>query len=446
MLNTLWNNLFTRTTEKEKACYAPEQSLRFNHSGKVLACCYNRGNVLGRFPEQSIHEIWFGEKAQQLRKALAKDDYSLGCHSCEKEIACGNRTLSGAAQYDYLAEQKPFRNYPTMLDLELGSTCNFECIMCSGEYSTSIRRNREKQKPYYSPYEEHTELFIEQLTPFIPHLKEMRFLGGEPFLMKVYYEIWEKVLEINPSIKLNVLTNASILNKRVKKLLEKGNFHISVSLDSLERENFEKIRKNGIYEEVMANTRYFQNLMKQQGTTMMFNVCAMQQNWEELPSYFAYCQAHNIQVVLHTVKFPSHCSLWNLPAEELEKIVSAYERVSLINETEVQQANRQTFEGLTKQIRHWYEKAAKESPSGATKNWEKEFSEKLGAQKNYGAFDSSKNYHKIITNLVQEFSPPEQQKLWQYLTKIDIQLVIDEVNVASTERLRERLKTVIQNT
>lgn len=322
-------DLFFSKTTKKVECYAPFRSLRFNHSGNVLACCFNRGNILGKFPEQSIQEIWFGNNVSNLQQAISVNDYSLGCQSCEKSIMCNNRELSGAAQYDYLQNWEQHQDYPTMFDFELGSTCNFECIMCSGEYSTAIRVNREKQKPYYSPYEEHSELFVQQLIPFIPHLREMRFIGGEPFLMKVYYDIWDKVIELNPGIVLNVLTNGSILNKRVQAMLQKGNFKISVSIDSLVKNTYESIRKNGDFDQVMNNVEFFSYLMKEQGHIMNFNLCVMRQNWTEIPDYFHYCNANRIQVVLHTVKFPNHCSIWNLPVEELEKILNAYKKVSL---------------------------------------------------------------------------------------------------------------------
>src|SRR5690554_1578202 len=94
-----FNKLFSK---ENLTCHAPFESMRFEHSGKVIACCYNRGNILGEFPKQSIEEIWRGEKIKNLRKALSNNDFSLGCQSCELNIQCNNREISGAAQYDYL--------------------------------------------------------------------------------------------------------------------------------------------------------------------------------------------------------------------------------------------------------------------------------------------------------------------------------------------------------
>lgn len=440
----IFNQLFTK---KDSACQAPFSSMRFNHSGNVLACCFNRGNILGKFPEQSIHDIWFGENIKQLRKALDKNDFSLGCQYCEKEIICGNREASGAAQYDYLKKWKLEKLFPTMLDFELGSTCNFECIMCSGEYSTSIRKNREKKSAYYSPYDEHAALFVEQLTPFIPHLKEMRFVGGEPFLMKVHYEIWDKVLEINPNVILNVLTNGSILNKRVQKMLEKGNFKISVSIDSIVKETFEAIRINGDFDQVMGNVAVFQALMRERGHVMNFNLCVMRQNWTEIPEYFEYCNKNNIKIVLHTVEFPIHCSLWNLSSSELEEIEKVYENAVFIEHSSTSDDNKETFTGLYRQIKNWRQAALSrennriktvESPEQVL--YERTKKENLNQKIN--TFEDNWGLLKSVLN---QFSDDDRNKIIDFLNELEIYLLVSELNVSSEERLYERFKIIADN-
>jgi MoaA/NifB/PqqE/SkfB family radical SAM enzyme len=76
-----------------------------------------------------------------------------------------------------------------MMELEIENTCNLECVMCIGELSSAIRKNRDKLPPIKSPY---NEAFVEQLEEFIPHLKELRFNGGEPFLINSVFRIFEK--------------------------------------------------------------------------------------------------------------------------------------------------------------------------------------------------------------------------------------------------------------
>lgn len=441
---TLINRLFSK---KDPTCYAPFSSMRFNHAGNVLACCFNRGNILGKFPQQSIHDIWFGENRRQLRKALDKNDFSLGCQSCEKEITCGNRKASGAGEYDYLKKWELEKKYPTMLDFELGSTCNFECIMCSGEYSTSIRKNREKKSAYYSPYDEHADLFVEQLTPFIPHLKEMRFVGGEPFLMKVHYEIWDKVLEINPNVILNVLTNGSILNKRVQKMLEKGNFKISVSIDSIVKETFEAIRINGDFDQVMGNVAVFQALMKERGHVMNFNLCVMRQNWTEIPEYFEYCNENNIKIVLHTVEFPIHCSLWNLSSLELERIEKVYESAKFTKQSSTSEDNEETFDGLFKQIKNWRQAAlVRENNRIKTDlSAEQTLHEKIKKENLNLNINSLEKTWGLLKSVLNQFSEPDKNKILTFLNDLEIHLLVSELNVSSEERLYERFKIIAEN-
>src|SRR5688572_3089083 len=75
---------------KKKLCYAPYKSMYFGHEGKVGVCCYNRSQVLGTYPDNSIKEMWFGEKADELRNYVDHNDLSLGCDGCKDHLASGN--------------------------------------------------------------------------------------------------------------------------------------------------------------------------------------------------------------------------------------------------------------------------------------------------------------------------------------------------------------------
>jgi MoaA/NifB/PqqE/SkfB family radical SAM enzyme len=426
-------------------CLAPGLSMRFNHSGNIIACCFNRKYILGKYPERSINEIWFGEKVEQLRNAIYNNDLSKGCQDCERYIINENFDAAGSRQYDYLQEQSQNKNYPTMFDFELDSVCNFECIMCSGEYSTAIRVNREKQKPYFSPYDEN---FVEQLKEFIPHLSEARFIGGEPFLIKIYYRIWDEIINLNPKMVINVLTNASVLNDRVMKMIEKGNFKISVSIDSIIKSTYEKIRGNADYESVMKNVRYFKDMMDKNGHVMNFNVCAMRQNQSEIPDYFRYCNEHNIKVVLHTVDFPNHCSLWNLSSTELKKIFGFYENQSFQKNTQIEKDNSATFYSLVNQIKAWIVEAERREHLPSI-TYEKMLEilfhkiEVMVKEDNNGL--KVDDYIVFLQQLLNKFSVDDRKIIVRFLEKLPVHLLVSELNISSEERMTERFKTIVSN-
>lgn len=324
---------------KEKICYTPHKSIYFGHFGKAIACCYNRNFVLGEYPAQSVHDIWFGEKAQELRAYMDQNNLDHGCRLCLTQLVSRNFANAKASHSD---EQRFNDNgYPSVMEFELSNTCNLECTMCNGDFSSLIRKNREDRPPVAMVYD---DMFVRQLDEFIPHLQEMKFFGGEPFLIDIYYQIWERAVTLNPSIRLTVQTNGTVLNQRVKDICAKGNFHISVSIDSLEKENYERIRKNAKFERVMENLEWFRSHCH--GNDMFFgiSVCAMRQNWHELPEFVTFCNDREIPVFFHTVTHPRECTFAHTPRPQLEDIAQTLGKVKLPGNTPLQRKNRRQLQ------------------------------------------------------------------------------------------------------
>jgi len=57
-------------------------------------------------------------------------------------------------------------------------------------------------------------------------------LSSKPVGFVQYYDIWDLIIRKNPKCEIVVQTNATVLNNRIKNLLETGNFKISISIDS----------------------------------------------------------------------------------------------------------------------------------------------------------------------------------------------------------------------
>lgn len=346
-------NLVRNKNQRKKICHAPFKSLRFSQSGNVLACCFNRGFVLGKYPEKSIHDIWFGKDIKMLRKHINNHDLSYGCCECSRRIENSLFDLSGSLQYDYLAEFGESK-YPLMFDFEISNVCNLECVMCLGENSSTIRTNREKLPPYKNHYDNN---FVEQIKEFIPYLKEVRFSGGEPFLTPLYYKIWDMIMQINPKIEISILTNATILNDRIKKMLDRGNFHVSVSFDSFQKENYERIRKNAVFEKALENMEYFYSYALIKNKTFNLNVCAMRNNWKDIPKIFQYCNEKNIIVILHTVLFPPAESLWASGSSLLKEILDYFGKENIQSDSSIGKKNIKSYIQFLNQIKKWIVKA-----------------------------------------------------------------------------------------
>jgi len=333
------NNLTNYFNSKKHTCYAPHVSLNFDSTGVVTACCYNRTHVLGVYPENTILEIWFGEKLKELRESLNRFDFSKGCNSCYKQLKDGNFANSLIKDFDYIGEISGNNILPVMLEIEISTICNYECIMCGGKWSSSIRKNRENLPPIVTPYD---EKFVESLVPIMKSLKYVELLGGEPFATPIYYKLIDKLYEINPDTKIVITTNGSIFNKRIEYILERNqNISICISIDSLCNDTYAFIRKNGNLETVLSNIKKIQEIETKMDKKIFNSLafCPMIQNWRELPSIIHFCHENGLHLAINRVtgqlggkkagiknKVPE-VSLYSLSKEQKAEIIDFYTTV-----------------------------------------------------------------------------------------------------------------------
>ena len=316
-------------------CKAAEYSLLFQPSGEILACHYNRGYILGIYPKNSIKEIWNSKKRKKLLNSINKGNFKLGCYFCKEKINKGNIWATGFNKYTYIDDCKKAQ-MPISMEFQLDNLCNLECIMCSGEYSSGIRQNREKGNAYESPYDDN---FVNQLTDYIPHLKYCAFTGGEPFLFEIYYKIWDKIKILNPHIQLYISSNGTILNDRIKSYLNDLNFNFSISIDSVEKETYEKIRRNAKLEETLANIEWYQNYCKLKNTEINIKSLVTPQNILDISSLLKHCNDKDLPLNFKFAILPWFARIDSLSKEDLNKAIQKLKNIELSTHTEVQNNN-----------------------------------------------------------------------------------------------------------
>ncbi len=311
---------------KKIICNAPFKHLYFTNRGELSACCMTKTDSFGNIQHQSIGEIWKSEKAAAFRDRIRNYNLSGGCNACKYAITSGSHRNVLANMYDDflpVTEQQ----FPSEMTFELSNECNLECTMCQGEYSSLIRLKREGLPAIANPY---TEEFYKELKTYLPHLKVARFIGGEPFLINTYYRILDDLAELNPHCKIQVQTNGTILNNKVRRVLSSKNIELSISVDSLKKTTYESIRVNSNFEKTMANILFFIHRAKEQDQCVNINYCLMNNNWDELPGIIDFCLLHHCTLTVIPVEYPLYSSLRSLHAEKLAAIYSelkAYEPV-----------------------------------------------------------------------------------------------------------------------
>lgn len=334
---------------RKAVCYAPFNNIYFGSNGNAIACCYNRDHLFGTYPKLNLTEIWGNDANLRLRKKMLENDLSSGCKLCYNQLVNGNYDALSPYYYDLIPVQ---RNYPSSMEFELSNTCNLACIMCTDEFSSQHEESSSRRMVY-------DIAFTEQLEEFIPHLKQTRFFGGEPFLIGLYYTIWEKIIALNPKCRITVQTNATVLNSKVKEILERGNFHIGISIDSLQKENYETIRRNAKFESVMDNIEYFVEYCKRKSSTLSISICPMTINWQEIPDIINFCNQRRAWIYFNTVIYPPELSIQQLGSSEIDNIIIKLSGCSLETGNIFSNKNKKHFIDFIMLLRGWKDDAEK---------------------------------------------------------------------------------------
>ncbi len=428
--------------ERKCLCHAPFKSLYFGHGGLVTSCCFNRRHILGNISQQNIDSIWQGSPLKILRKALNKNDLSIGCYICEQQLIIKNYNAVSALMYDGLP---PENKMPQMLEFEADNTCNLECIMCTGEYSSAIRKNRENKSIAENVYD---DSFLSQLQPYLKNLKDAKFNGGEPFMSPLYQKIWSEIISVNPSCRISVQTNATVLNDTVKDFLDKGNFHISVSFDALDKDLYEKIRVNALYEKVISNISYFRDYCLNKGHYFGLAVCPMRLNWKEMPTLVGFANKNKANIYFHTVWFPPSLALWNLSYMELKNIYQYLDRFNWAPINDVEKNNIKAYRRLIAQVEQWCQAAKISESEISAVNGSEELKIVLNEKINVWCDANNTNiaekqekkvkYVAIIEEIMKSFEKEELTKCLAEILKTPVEFIILTLEMDDKNRIIER--------
>ncbi len=353
-INIIKNFNKTRPLKARKhLCNAPFKNMFFSAEGDVYACCFNQKYSLGNINEKSLKEIWNSEKAIYFRNQIENKELINGCDECKYSLYNKQYKSTLISTYD---KYPGHSEYPTYMEFQISNLCNLECSMCIGDFSSTIAIKREHRKPTESPYGKD---FLSQLEEFIPHLKYTLFSGGEPFISPIYYDIWELIRKINPSCNIMVQTNGTILNEKVKNVLNGGIFNIGISIDSLNKETYKNIRVNASLDETLKNILFFKEYCHTNKNYISLSFCPMQQNWHEIPDIINFCNKNEINIFFSTVWFPGKNALWVLDSKKIIEIIKKLSDTKFIIHNHLHKENIRIYKNLINTFENWYKIALK---------------------------------------------------------------------------------------
>ena len=311
----------------DSLCILPWHGFSLFPNGDVKNCAISK-EVLGNIHDDDILSILKNEKNQQVKMDMINHVRHDRCDTCYRSESLQNahhlQKISNRSWYMKVMGNHNLSAYsdksffsPEILDLRWRNTCNFSCIYCGPDLSSSWAK---ELRDYSNVVEESSFLKAkEKIFSNLDKVKHVYMAGGEPLLIKENLELLNLLKTINKDVTIRVNTNLSqIKNKIFESLVtDFKNVKWTVSIDSIE-ESFEYVRFPGNWENFVANLRVLQSSNQDISFNMTWSIV----NAEEIFRAFEFLQKDmkfkDSTFIVQPVYSPDWLSINHLKNEKLE--------------------------------------------------------------------------------------------------------------------------------
>lgn len=321
----------------ETLCFAPFYSVDVDNKGRVRPC-YMYDGSLGNVKEQSLPDIFNGDKVIKLRKQFRQGIKPTECHNCWSIEEFGGTSLrknylnkfGTAGDFDYIDNPKV-----KSLDIYPSRTCNFKCRICSPHASSSIAAEEikfsydaEKQKELLIKIQNTSlidlDYYCQMIKPILPGLKDFHITGGEPTLVKNLPDFLEYVISSGHHTHIDIVinTNTSTWSDRLTNCL--GRFRqaeILLSIDDIGK-RFE-VQRSGVWEEVSNNIIRWRDLDKSKFIVKLAPTVNIQ-NVFYLDQLVEYSQQLGIEIVWNYLTDPKVLCIDNMTKQAKNLVYQKY--------------------------------------------------------------------------------------------------------------------------
>ena len=328
-------------------CMLPWMHIHAYPDGRAYPCCFAFDPYpVGNLNENSMEEVFNGEKMNQLRQRMLDNKKSRECLKCYDQEKAGFFSLR-------LSSNKHFgHNVPLVhstlpdgkadfvmkyWDIRFSNLCNMACRSCGTWFSSNWYEDHKKLTGSPPPHAKimkvgrHTNDLWEQMLEQFDNTEQFYFAGGEPIIMEEHYRIL-KELDRRKMYHVRLIYNTNFSKTKFKDIdvFELWNKFDSVSIGaSLDAEGprAELMRKGTKWEETIANRKRMMEVCPQVdfyisstvGLVNSLHVCDFHKSWVE--QGLIKPQDFNFNLLQHPI--------WQrmdiLPPEHKQRVKEKYE-------------------------------------------------------------------------------------------------------------------------
>lgn len=276
----------------EKKCHWALAAVNYKNNNRITAC--PRGQLFLENKSNNFlpSKFFNNEEFKKLRLSLQQGDFPFHCRSCKEWEEKGLKSYREEQNFNFWHEEleKNFNsstgvsNFVNLeyLEFRFSNTCNFSCLHCMPEYSSSwaeIVRNHppnendkrykivqyEKDVPNQNWTIEEAEELADDLIENFPSIKRIDFAGGEPLYQKQFWSFLRRFIK-HPNVKNCSIVIISNFNTRVNYselanlLLNFKESKIRISVDGGSR--IYKYFRTGDWDKLNQNIDHFKSINK----------------------------------------------------------------------------------------------------------------------------------------------------------------------------------------
>jgi MoaA/NifB/PqqE/SkfB family radical SAM enzyme len=314
-------------------CRLPWTGFSNDPSGLVRPCCIFDGYISGEdgkpmyVQEHSVKDILTSNFMKTLRQEFRDGRKPKGCGTCWKDEAANKQSKRQLYWRDMDYSLEP--EFPTEYQLIISNTCNLKCRTCSPSHSTKwlkeagdLHRIPRRTEPYRGPICEDSSVLWQTRKDWMVHITDLDIVGGEPFYIKEWEQLWREFEAMGQSKKINlgISSNCTIFNGELVQFLI-DNFRytgIGLSIDGIGKQ-FEYLRHPGNWAVAKSNIDAYYALHtapENEGRYRnMFTHTVSWMNIWYLPVFhqFVYENWPKITIWNNVVHGPAYFSPWALP-------------------------------------------------------------------------------------------------------------------------------------
>lgn len=316
--------------------------------GKVRPCCLYKGHIadeLGNsFYVQNtpVDKIFTSEYMKNLREQFRQGHKPKGCETCIKDEQNGiqskrqiyNYTLIGS-DIDYHTDPE----YPVEYQMILSNACNLKCRSCTPSHSNlwqAEHRDIHGHSGYEMPYGQSgnaESVLWNSRAKWLSHVKRLEIVGGEPFYIKQWQNIWNELVHTrqSSSVSIDMSTNCVIYGGDVLENLipHFERIGVGLSIDGLE-DVYNYLRYPGNWSDVKENIlKYYQLSQKHtKNFGVMYTHTIGWVNAWYLPEFHAWVNENtpNFRIWNNVIHYPEHMCITTIPNDVKDIIAEKWDK------------------------------------------------------------------------------------------------------------------------